>query len=67
MDLVDVALSIARDDKVAIETWLAAGRVARADSDDALDWHGRDACFWAVVTAPWVLVQEVAERCVSEA
>ncbi len=32
-----------------------------ADSEDALHWHERDARFWAGVTAPWVLVQEIAE------
>ncbi|MDP2432464.1 MAG: DUF2288 domain-containing protein [Pseudomonadota bacterium] len=61
MDLVEVALSIARDDKAAIAAWLADQRVKRADSEDALAWHERDAQFWAVVTAPWVLVQEIAE------
>lgn len=62
LDLVEVALSIARDDKPAIEAWLAANRIKRADSEDALDWHQRDARFWAVVTAPWVLVQEIVEE-----
>lgn len=60
LDLVEVALSVARDDKAAIASWLAAGRIKRACSDDALDWHDRDARFWAIVTAPWVLVQEIA-------
>ncbi|MDO9225830.1 MAG: DUF2288 domain-containing protein [Pseudomonadota bacterium] len=62
VDLVDAALAIARDDKATIETWLAAGRISRASSEDAIDWHGRDALFWAVVTAPWVLAQEIAEE-----
>ncbi len=59
MDLVEVALAIARDDQAAIAAWLAASQIKRAGSDDALDWHERDARFWAVVTAPWVLVQEM--------
>ena len=61
MDLVEVALNVARDNKSAIADWLAAGRIQRASSDDAIDWHNRDPHFWAVVTAPWVLVQEIAE------
>lgn len=61
MDLVEVALSIARDDQAAVAGWLGSGRISRASSEDALDWHDRDAHFWAVVTAPWVLVQEVAK------
>jgi hypothetical protein len=59
MDLVEVALAVARDEKVAIAAWLADGRITRAGDEDAIDWQGRDATFWAVVTAPWVLVQEM--------
>lgn len=59
MDLVEVALAVARDDKSSISAWLGDGRISRASSEDALDWHDRDATFWAVVTAPWVLVQEM--------
>lgn len=58
MDLVEVALGVARDDKTRIADWLATGRMGRASSEDAIDWNARDAVFWAVVTAPWVLVQE---------
>lgn len=59
MDLVEVALAVARDDKAAIAAWLADGRITRAGDEDAIDWQDRDATFWAVVTAPWVLVQEM--------
>lgn len=62
MDLVEVALSMARDDKESIAAWLTAGHIARASSEDAIDWHGREATFWAVVAAPWVLVQEIVEE-----
>ena len=59
LDLVDVALRMARDDKPAIERWLAEGQLARATTEDAQDWNTRQPTFWAVVAAPWVLVQEV--------
>ena len=58
MDLVNVALSLATDDKTAFEQWLCAGSVARVDEQQARDWAGRTPSFWAVVIAPWVLVQE---------
>lgn len=58
LDLVNVAAHIVRDDKPTVEAWLASGQVARASSDDARSWHDRDATLWAVVAAPWVLVQE---------
>jgi hypothetical protein len=58
LDLVEVAARIARDDKSTIELWMHDSRIKRASTEDALDWNQRQACFWAVVVAPWVLVQE---------
>jgi len=58
MDLVAVATALSRDDRSAVERWLAEGRIARAGDADARSWHERGATFWAVVVAPWVLVQE---------
>jgi hypothetical protein len=60
LDLVDVAFSISRDDKAAVEAWMSRGLIRRASTEDALDWHERQAMFWAVVAAPWVLIQEIA-------
>jgi hypothetical protein len=62
LDLVEVALSMARDDRAAIEGWLADGRIARASAEDAQTWHTEQSRFWAVVAAPWVLIQEVSSR-----
>jgi hypothetical protein len=60
MDLVEVALNVAENNTAMVQAWLADGRIARADMSDAEDWHARQPEFWAVVVAPWVLVQEVA-------
>lgn len=62
LDLVEVAVAMSRDDKTTVETWLARGFVARASTEDALAWHAQQSLFWAVVAAPWVLIQEVAAR-----
>lgn len=59
LDLVDVAARFAQDDKATVERWLTEGQIARASAEDAVDWNERQPTFWAVVTAPWVLVQEV--------
>lgn len=59
LDLVEVAARFAADDRDAVAKWLACGRVARASTEDATEWQARPPRFWAVVTAPWVLVQEV--------
>lgn len=58
-DLIEVAFRMVRDDKPALEKWLTSGRVARASADEAVGWSEREAEFWAVVAAPWVLVQEI--------
>lgn len=58
-DLVDTAMHVAENNTAAVQQWLADGRMARAELSDAEDWHARQPMFWAVVVAPWVLVQEV--------
>ncbi len=62
LDLIDVALAMSHDNKAAVESWLAQGLVARASTDDAIAWHAQQSRFWAVVAAPWVLIQEIAAR-----
>lgn len=61
LDLVDVALKFAQDNKDAIKRWLTSGEIERAMEQDAKRWGKKDPLFWAVVVAPWVLVQEVEE------
>lgn len=58
LDLVEVALAFAQDDKAAVAPWLQAGSVAVLDADGAQDWAARKPVLWAVVCAPWVLAQE---------
>ena len=62
MDLVDAALQVAENNAATIQAWLTEGRIARAELADAEDWHARQPMFWAVVVAPWVLVQEAASQ-----
>ncbi len=58
IDLVEVATSMTKDDKATIEHLMQADKLSRASVDDLKDWHERNPAFWAVVVAPWVLVQE---------
>ncbi|MEX0431076.1 DUF2288 family protein [Spiribacter insolitus] len=58
LDLVAVAAAFVRDDEATVMDLMTAGQVWRAVADDARDWHARDPELWAVVAAPWVLVQE---------
>lgn len=59
LDLIGVATCMARDDAEAIRGWMADGVLARATEEDARAWGERRPLFWAVVAAPWVLVQEI--------
>ncbi|AGY91397.1 hypothetical protein SPICUR_01905 [Spiribacter curvatus] len=60
LDLVTVAAAFVRDDEEAVMAWMTDGQIARATAEDARGWHDRDPDLWAVVAAPWVLVQEPA-------
>lgn len=62
LDLIEVAASIAEDDKAVIERLIYTDKLSRASLEDAKDWHERNPAFWAVVTAPWVLVQEIKSQ-----
>ncbi|MGD8526152.1 MAG: DUF2288 domain-containing protein [Thioalkalispiraceae bacterium] len=59
LDLVKTAMKFVRDDKQAIEKWIEAGQIHPATDDDARLWNEKQADFWSVVVAPWVLVQEI--------
>ncbi|MCO6413804.1 MAG: DUF2288 domain-containing protein [Thiogranum sp.] len=58
LDLVEVATALANDDKPAVEAWIERGQVQHLAVPVARDWAGRDPELWAVVVAPWVIVQE---------
>ncbi len=60
VDLVDVAVKMTEDDKVAIKSWMDSGQFRHPEIDDARDWLDRQPEFWSVVVAPWVLIQEPA-------
>lgn len=60
MDLVEVATRMSMDDGESVGQWLAAGQIRRASEEDARRWVESDPLFWAVVVAPWVVVQEIA-------
>lgn len=57
-DLVEVAVSLVADAHSTIGQMVEEGKVHRANDQDAVRWQQNDPIFWAVVVAPWVLVQE---------
>jgi hypothetical protein len=57
LDLVEVALRIAHDDKEHITRWMNEGKVAKVSDAQAQAWQATDALLWASVVSPFVLVQ----------
>jgi len=60
MDLVEVAVCFARDEKDPLKQWMEQGLVASVTDAEAKEWLAREPLFWAVVSAPFVLVQEIS-------
>lgn len=58
LDLLEVASELVADNRVCFEQWLTNGDVGDVSPDMARAWFDRNAELWAVVVAPWVLVQD---------
>jgi hypothetical protein len=57
LDLVEVALRIAHDDKDSVSRWMADGKIAKVSDVQATSWSAADASLWATVVSPYILVQ----------
>lgn len=58
LDLLDVAAELAADNTERFQQWMADGRVGEVAPDLARGWYDKNTELWAVVIAPWVLVQD---------
>ncbi|MFC3606711.1 DUF2288 domain-containing protein [Stutzerimonas tarimensis] len=58
LNLVEVATAVSLDEKAQVAGWLSAGGLGKLEAEQAQEWIACDAGLWAVVVAPWVLVQE---------
>ena len=58
LDLVEVGAHMIHDDKTIIDAWLETDELRKTTDDDARGWSEGKPALWAVVVAPWVLVQE---------
>ncbi|WP_263145489.1 DUF2288 domain-containing protein [Pseudomonas sp. RIT-PI-AD] len=57
-DLLAIATAVAADDRAEVARWLEEGSLLKVDERQAQDLFQRDPTLWAVVVAPWVLIQE---------
>jgi hypothetical protein len=62
LDLVEVALRIAHDDKASIARWMGDGRLAKVSDVQARTWQETGELLWATVVSPFVLVQPEKKR-----
>lgn len=61
LDLITVAMAFAEDKRESVERWLKNGDVEKVSESTATTWSESKTELWAVVVAPWVLVQEIKD------
>lgn len=57
LDLVEVAVTMARNDAALVQQWMGEGLLAKVSDAQAEAWLAADATPWTVVVRPWILVQ----------
>ncbi len=58
LDLVEVACALTEDDLTKFTAWTESGQVQHLQDETAKQWAKDDHHLWAVVIAPWVMVQD---------
>jgi hypothetical protein len=62
LDLLDVAVCVAKDDKTAVGAWIEAGLLGKPSANQLAAWSAfTEPRLRSVVVAPYVLVQEPSE------
>lgn len=62
LDLIEVGVEFSQDNKAVLEPLIRAGKMAVVDDQLAQQWLAESASVWALVIAPWVLVQRIVEE-----
>ena len=58
LSLVEVAVQLGMDNTTTFQQWIDSGDVGAVDDEQARTWYEANTELWAVVAAPWVLVQQ---------
>ncbi len=61
LDLVTVAAEFVQDNHSRVQEWLEKGDIVKVGVKRGQQWLDDDAELWAVVVAPWILVQEIEQ------
>lgn len=59
LDLPQVGMELISNNAKQIEKWIASGKLGEVKPKTANKWHKNDKLVWALVVAPWVLVQAI--------
>ena len=62
LNLVEVAVQLGMDNTEQFQAWIAGGEIAPVSEAEAQAWFDSNPTLWAVVAAPWVLVQDAGEK-----
>lgn len=62
LDLIAVACEFVRDNRTQVKEWLDQSRLKKVSDEQAQAWKMEDREIWAVVVAPWVLIQDQKPR-----
>jgi hypothetical protein len=57
LDITEVALRMALDDRKAVEEWMKQNLVSIVSDEKARHWNEGDSTVLAVTVPPWILVQ----------
>ncbi|WP_122425521.1 DUF2288 domain-containing protein [Pseudomonas viridiflava] len=60
LDLIEVAEAVAENDAAKVAAWMDATKVGKVSESKAMELVESDPLLWAVVVAPWVLIQNRA-------
>ena len=62
LDIIDVAVAIADDDKGAVEGWIANNQLGKPTGDQLKNWEEhQDKSFKMLIVQPFILIQDVAD------
>ena len=62
LDLIEVGVNLIKDNKNQFQEWTSQQLVYPLTDTQAAKWYDQKTILWAAVVAPWVLVQERADK-----
>ncbi|HPE58802.1 MAG TPA: DUF2288 domain-containing protein [Thiolinea sp.] len=58
LDLIEAATALTEDNTTLFSCWIESSRIQHLPDETARAWAQDDSGLWAIVVAPWVLVQD---------